>query len=1145
MPEYLAPGVYVEEVDTGNKPIEGVSTSTAGLVGVTERGPVGVPIFVTSYGEFERIFGGKLNHLFYLNPHNYLPHAVEGFFTNGGQRLFIVRVLDSDGAVRAITELFDRGNDTSANTRLLRGAAESSGTPASPPLLYVLDASNLSLDDWFRIGEGSKAEYRRVLDLPGSHHVMLDLPLLRSHDAGVAAEQFTPDTSPGYTAAVNITLVNNTNPGAPIITVEDADAANISQLYNEATSANGQLLAIGATNLAEYRFAIAATIDPANPNRLEVQLDAGLALAHDAGSALEPLDILPPAAGSPESGLLETARNAGSGLIFLQDRAGVFNTITDLVVINRTDLGLREVRRISELGEINISTVTYESYPSGSFISAVQLADLTVVTDPPRVIANAGVDLPVGSEIVPLDDISSLQVGDVLRIGNPGSTEDRVILKILGNNIEIAQLNNPHPDGAPVVRLEAHLLTGEASEFAQTISLDSRAGLTPGQLLQIGQTPNEEYITIEEIPGQNPDFLPDPGNVLLTHPLQHAHPEDAIVYLQETPTVVAGTVPMATVLEAASGDATIIVSGDSGYAVGTFVEIQTPGNEFYYHRISDGFQAATNIRQVELHDPVLAHSHAMNSLIVGRAPLLEIQALDAGQWGNRLRITIEHEEDGLVQGTQLQSANVSGFLSIHLDSPVGVEPGTILELYQPDQTVVGTLLKVDAIDRRTGEITLAGTGLDAAQLNALLLNPLQVRSREFRMTVNLLRQPDPAIPTRNETIIDSELFRHLSMDPRHSRYIELIPGSIDGNLREWDRRPEGQSLYIRVRDLETNPINRESVRLGPDLLVDLLPSGQESPGRRSLINGFDSLNTIYAPVNQYVGIDAPEPENRTGIHSLRNYEEISLIASPGQTRTDIQQALIQQCESMRYRFTVLDGPPPPDDTLTDVRSHRQQFDTKYAALYHPWVQIWDPYPQNLDNVREYPIPPSGHTLGIYARTDIERGVHKAPANEVVRGVLGLQRILNKREHDILNPFPVNINVIRDFRRNNRGIRIWGGRVITSDPDWKYVNVRRLMIFLEASIDRGLQWVVFEPNAEPLWARVRRTIINFLTTVWRNGALEGTKPEEAFFVKCDRTTMTQTDIDNGSLIILIGVAPVKPAEFVIVRIGLWTAFANDN
>jgi hypothetical protein len=264
---------------------------------------------------------------------------------------------------------------------------------------------------------------------------------------------------------------------------------------------------------------------------------------------------------------------------------------------------------------------------------------------------------------------------------------------------------------------------------------------------------------------------------------------------------------------------------------------------------------------------------------------------------------------------------------------------------------------------------------------------------------------------------------------------------------------------------------------------------------------------------------------------------------PGRTSAEIQSALIDQCELNRFRFAVMDGPPPPNDDLADVQNQRQQFDTKYAALYHPWLLIDDPFPLNPTQIAKFPLPPSGHVVGVYARTDEDRGVHKAPANEVVNGILGLQRILNKQEQEILNPSPVNINVIRDFRVNDRGIRIWGGRVITSDTDWKYVNVRRLLIFIEKSVDIGLQWVVFEPNSDALWARVRRTIGNFLTTVWRNGALEGTKPEEAFFVKCDRTTMTQTDIDNGRLIVVVGVAPVKPAEFVIVRIGLFTAQAS--
>jgi uncharacterized protein len=170
-------------------------------------------------------------------------------------------------------------------------------------------------------------------------------------------------------------------------------------------------------------------------------------------------------------------------------------------------------------------------------------------------------------------------------------------------------------------------------------------------------------------------------------------------------------------------------------------------------------------------------------------------------------------------------------------------------------------------------------------------------------------------------------------------------------------------------------------------------------------------------------------------------------------------------------------------------------------------------------------------VGIYARVDVERGVHKAPANEVIRSISGLGEDIAKREQDLLNPR--NINVLRSFP--NRGPLVWGARVVTSDSAWKYINVRRLFIYVEESIDEGTQWVVFEPNDEPLWARVRQSVTNFLTTVWRSGALQGLKPEEAFFVKCDYTTMTQDDIDNGRLICVIGIAPVKPAEFVIFRI----------
>jgi phage tail sheath protein FI len=223
--------------------------------------------------------------------------------------------------------------------------------------------------------------------------------------------------------------------------------------------------------------------------------------------------------------------------------------------------------------------------------------------------------------------------------------------------------------------------------------------------------------------------------------------------------------------------------------------------------------------------------------------------------------------------------------------------------------------------------------------------------------------------------------------------------------------------------------------------------------------------------------------------------------------------------------------------VQQIEAFRSPIDTKYAALYYPWVQIRDPRPGGDGE----DAPPSGFMAGIYARTDVARGVHKAPANEVIRSIRGLAQTITKREQDILNP--QNINVLRAFP--GRGNRVWGARVLTSDAAWKYVPVRRLFLMVEESIDEGTQWVVFEPNDEPLWARVRQSVTNFLITQWRLGALQGATADEAFFVACDRSTMTQDDIDNGRLICQVGLAPVKPAEFVIFRVQQKTLELSTN
>jgi len=275
-----------------------------------------------------------------------------------------------------------------------------------------------------------------------------------------------------------------------------------------------------------------------------------------------------------------------------------------------------------------------------------------------------------------------------------------------------------------------------------------------------------------------------------------------------------------------------------------------------------------------------------------------------------------------------------------------------------------------------------------------------------------------------------------------------------------------------------------------------------------------------------------------GLKQFEDIEDISMVAAPGSTwqyanfreeANGIIRELIGHAERMRYRVALLDsGDKLP---IAEVRGMRAKLDSKHAALYYPWVTVLDPVTRS-----ELDLPPSGFVAGICARNDVERGVHKAPANEVVRLALGFETLLNKGQQEVLNP--EGINCFRFFE--GRGMRLWGARTISSDPEWKYLNVRRYFAYLERSIDKGTQWAVFEPNGDALWANVRRSVEDFLLNEWQGGALLGDKPEKAFFVRCDRTTMTQNDLDNGRLICLVGVAPLKPAEFVIFRIGQWTA-----
>jgi Bacteriophage tail sheath protein len=291
--------------------------------------------------------------------------------------------------------------------------------------------------------------------------------------------------------------------------------------------------------------------------------------------------------------------------------------------------------------------------------------------------------------------------------------------------------------------------------------------------------------------------------------------------------------------------------------------------------------------------------------------------------------------------------------------------------------------------------------------------------------------------------------------------------------------------------------------------------------------------TFLSGANDGAVIDATDFVD--ALNRLEAIDEVAILCCPDENEfSEISNALTTQCETLKDRLAILQAPNP----APSVDIHRPTVVSKYAAYYHPWLRIINPVTQLAME-----IPPGGHVAGIYARSDAERGVHKAPANEIICGLYldpldptaGMKVQVTKADQDVLNAR--GVNVLRYF--TGRGNLVWGARTTTADPGWKYVNVRRLFIFVEESIKKATRWVIFQPNDESVWARVHKSVSAFLTRLWMDGMLQGMKPEEAYFVRCDRTTMTQADIDAGKLVLLIGMAPVKPAEFVIFRICHWT------
>jgi phage tail sheath protein FI len=562
-------------------------------------------------------------------------------------------------------------------------------------------------------------------------------------------------------------------------------------------------------------------------------------------------------------------------------------------------------------------------------------------------------------------------------------------------------------------------------------------------------------------------------------------------------------------------------------------------------------------------------------------PTLLVEANSPGSWGNTLSVRVSRSSNAATRTTN--GVQPTDGLSAFVESIVGISEGTLVKIFQAQQpvsqTTYRTITSVDPVrNRLTWEPALAA----AFVLNDPL-QPLFFETHEFSLTVYVKGQPRENFSGLSLVQVEGT-GSSFDEDKKRAYVEEAINGPVF--VDDEKKRRFTFSNLIRVTDLnkQIDPPPPLPRRLPDPAAANL------TRGRLHLQGGRDGLTALR--VEDFTG--DVSLEEKWGLRVLEEVDEVSSVAVPDiliqpvppvelapqpppeidpclpckpepvaelpaptfyeqppvfslEDVFTVQQALIAHCELLRDRIALLDPPVTTRQWVVqenpaivaeesmvletgEIQSWRQRFDSKYAALYYPWVLVYDPLQLGNSSVRA--IPPSGHVAGIYARTDAETGVHAAPANQELKWAQGLSIEVSPETQGLLNP--IGINVARTFP--GRGILLYGARTVSSDPSWRYVNVRRLFMMIEEAVEESTQWAVFEPNDIFLRQTLVMAISSFLEALWERGALVGTTPEEAFFVKCDDENNPSYITDLGQLIVDVGVAPVIPAEFVVFRIG---------
>jgi phage tail sheath protein FI len=1031
MPQYLSPGVYIEEQDSGPEPIEGVSTSVTGFVGVTQMGPMdkNPPVLITSFPEFQRTFGTYFTPSFYTgtaqaDTYNLLPHAVAGFFNNGGQLLYIKRAWSaaSPPVTAAVNDL------------------ENNVTPGPPTIMTTLSstaapgANIIYLESLLGIQNGSQITLTQTKNGVTSTSGALTVDEYSDADGAVSLSEPLPAPNPS--------------------------AANYDWQYTTvAVTLHGAFTP--ANNTAQ--FALQAATPGAWGNTVQAQGGTGLQVEITPSSRAQAQVIAPVGNAAPYTDnliQLNSASNFYVGAIVEFDTGGVYQVPGNFTGVFSVGQQVQQVTQDASatlFGTVTGSSPMYIGPQTAlvgggpdawdAWTGQTSKAVYTPTVAPAAMYAVLG--SVTSGVFVPGEQVVQKNTGATANlVGNVAGLKAMIIGPQTGSAADPLDIWTGQLSGA-VYTPSSTATVGPVQVFGVNGTLGSG---TPQ--FQVGETVNQvggAIAILVAVVGT----LPSPSNVMWICTLTGSAPTDNGKWTGASSTQTFAPNGLASGLPAPM----YVVTGQ--VTSGTF----TADEEVIQSSVS----TATVLGPI----PSAAGQPLMLGSVGGDAPAT------TGTWAL---------PSGAASPSFAQTSAVIP-LGKFYGKVASISGNSIQLVPQPLQTYA---LNSSATQNQVGAIA---SGLTASPPT------VAVRTCEFNINDSY------------GTVTES--FTGLTLDNTTPYYYAT---TINNN-----------STLLSVPNVPTVPPAPpfDNTTLDPSTMP-ISPNGESV----QMTGGTDGA----APLSSdFVGNDGG-PGNRTGIAALIDASEVSIIGAPGITDQTTQMALIDQCQNLLYRFAILDPAPTPSGgppTMTTIQAQRDLYDTEYAAIYFPRVVVTDPLSGN-----PLAIPPSGHMAGIYAQTDNSRGVWKAPANIVISGILSLETKLSKGDQDILNPEPNNINALRDFTAQGRGLRVYGARCITSDTEWMYINVRRLFIFLEASLDEGTQWAVFEPNDQTLWNRLIQSVSAFLTTIWQQGGLMGATADQAFFVKCGYDTMSSDDIENGRLIMLVGVAPVFPAEFVIIRIGQW-------